>query len=275
MILECWCIVRWHHSYDCWAYIHRHLHQGRKMYLKVCTDHNTVFIVFFRQTLDRAAGENLMTLRNGKAAGPDEIPAEAIKADRETATNMLHSLFSKIWEKEEVPAQWKEGIVIMLPNKRDLRDCKNYRGIMLLSRQSAQQSSVGEDERGSRPQALRSAGWLPQKQIMYGPDRQSTHYSGAVAGVELPPLHQLHRLWEGLRQCGQRDAVEAAEALRSPGEDHRPYPLYLPGHELQDRSRRPAVRKLRGQDCSPSKVPAVTISLPSGHRLDHEDHHNR
>ena len=45
------------------------------MYLKVCTDHNTVFIVFFRQTLDRAAGENLMTLRNGKAAGPDEIPA--------------------------------------------------------------------------------------------------------------------------------------------------------------------------------------------------------
>ena len=36
-----------------------------------------------------------------------------------------------------------------------------------------------------------------------------------------------------------------------------------------------AVRKLRGQDWSPSRVPAVTISLPSGHRLDHEDHHNR
>nr|KAG5685527.1 hypothetical protein BaRGS_020106 [Batillaria attramentaria] len=59
-----------------------------------------------------------MTLRNGKAAGPDEIPAEAIKADTETAVNMLHSLFSKIWEKEEVPAQWKEGIVIKLPKKR-------------------------------------------------------------------------------------------------------------------------------------------------------------
>ena len=110
---------------------------------------------------------------------------------------------------------------------------------------------------------------------MYGQDRKSTHYSGAVAGVELPPLDQLHRLWEGLRQCGQRDAVEAAEALRIPGEDHRPHPLYLPGHELQDRSRRPAVRKLRGQDWSPSRVPTVTISLPSGHRLGHEDHHNR
>ncbi|KAM9354978.1 androglobin-like [Pholidichthys leucotaenia] len=75
----------------------------------------------------------IMTLRNGKAAEPDEIPAEAIKTDTETAVNMLHSLFSKIWEKEEVPAQWKEGIVIKMPKKGNLRDCSNYRGIMLLS----------------------------------------------------------------------------------------------------------------------------------------------
>ena len=74
-----------------------------------------------------------MTLRSGKAAGPDEISAEAITADIETAVNMLYSLFTKIWEKEEVPAQWKEGIIIKLPKKGDLRDCSNYRGIMLLS----------------------------------------------------------------------------------------------------------------------------------------------
>ena len=47
----------------------------------------------------------IMTLRSGKAAGLDEIAAEAIKADIETAVNMLYSLFSKIWEKDEVPAQ--------------------------------------------------------------------------------------------------------------------------------------------------------------------------
>ena len=46
---------------------------------------------------------------------------------------MLCSLFSKIWEKAEVPAQWKEGIIIKLQKKRDLMDCSNYRGIMLLS----------------------------------------------------------------------------------------------------------------------------------------------
>ena len=60
----------------------------------------------------------IMTPRSGKAAGPDEIPAEAIKADIETAVKMLYSLFSKIWEKEEVPVQWKEGIIIKLQKKK-------------------------------------------------------------------------------------------------------------------------------------------------------------
>ena len=75
----------------------------------------------------------IMSLKNGKAAGPDEIPAEAIKADMETATNMLYSVFTKIWEMEEIPAEWKERILIKLPKKGDLRDCSNYRGIMLFS----------------------------------------------------------------------------------------------------------------------------------------------
>ena len=48
-------------------------------------------------------------------------------------TSVLHSLFSKIWEKEEVLAVWREGIMIKLPKKGILRDCNNYRGIMLLS----------------------------------------------------------------------------------------------------------------------------------------------
>ena len=51
----------------------------------------------------------------------------------ETSVHMLHSLFSKIWEKEEIPAQWKEGLIIKLPKKGDLRNCGNYRGTMLLS----------------------------------------------------------------------------------------------------------------------------------------------
>ena len=185
----------------------------------------------------------IMTLRSGKAAGPDEIPAEAIKADMETVTNMLHSLFSKIWEKEEVPAQWKGGIVIKLSKKGNLRDCNNYRGIMLLSVPDKVLNRVLlERMKEAVDPKLRDqqAGFRRTR-----PLRQFTHHSRAVADVELPSLHQLHTLWEGLRQCGQRDAVEAAEALRSPGEDHRPHPPYLPGHELQDRSRRQRASRSR------------------------------
>ncbi|XP_076452167.1 uncharacterized protein LOC143287768 [Babylonia areolata] len=72
-------------------------------------------------------------LRNGKAAGPDDIPAEALKADLETTVEMLYPLFEKIWEEEEVPADWKEGYLIKLPKKGDLSNCANYRGITLLS----------------------------------------------------------------------------------------------------------------------------------------------
>ena len=66
------------------------------------------------------------------------------------------------------------------------------------ARQSAQQNHVGEGKVGSRPQALRPAGRLPQKQIMRRPYCQPTHHSGAVDSVELHPLHQFHCLREGL-----------------------------------------------------------------------------
>ena len=72
-------------------------------------------------------------LKNGKAAGPDGIPSEAIKADINTSTKMLYELFGKIWETNEIPDDWKEGCLIKLPKKGDLKECKNWRGIMLLS----------------------------------------------------------------------------------------------------------------------------------------------
>ncbi|KAI0238124.1 hypothetical protein LSAT2_011227 [Lamellibrachia satsuma] len=47
---------------------------------------------------------------------------------------MLYSLFEEIWEKEEIPAEWKEDYLIKIPKKGDLNRCDNYRGITLLRR---------------------------------------------------------------------------------------------------------------------------------------------
>ena len=72
-------------------------------------------------------------LKTGKAPGPDEIPAEAIKADVETFIAMLYDLIGKISDTDEIPIGWKEGYLVKIPKRGDLQECKNYRGIMLLS----------------------------------------------------------------------------------------------------------------------------------------------
>ncbi|CAH8462351.1 unnamed protein product [Schistosoma mattheei] len=72
-------------------------------------------------------------IKSGKAAGPDNIPAEALKADVAATARILHILFSKIWDEEQVPTDWKEGLLIKIPKKGDLSKCDNYRGITLLS----------------------------------------------------------------------------------------------------------------------------------------------
>ena len=38
-----------------------------------------------------------------------------------------------MWGKEEIPAEWKEGYLVKIPKKDDLRRCDNFRGITLLS----------------------------------------------------------------------------------------------------------------------------------------------
>src|ERR1700729_3495508 len=52
----------------------------------------------------------ILLLRSGKATGPDGIPAEALKADIDTSTEILHNLLAKIWVKEEIPTNGERAI---------------------------------------------------------------------------------------------------------------------------------------------------------------------
>lgn len=49
------------------------------------------------------------TVPSNKSAGPDSIPAEALKADVKGSVELLHPFYNKIWEEEKVPTKWKEG----------------------------------------------------------------------------------------------------------------------------------------------------------------------
>jgi hypothetical protein len=45
---------------------------------------------------------------------------------------MLYSLLKKIWIEEKIPEKWEEGLIVKIL-KKDLSNCNNWRGIILLS----------------------------------------------------------------------------------------------------------------------------------------------
>jgi hypothetical protein len=72
-------------------------------------------------------------LKTYKSLGTDQIPAELVKAGGGTLYSEIHKLICCIWNKEELPQQWKESIIIPIHKKDDKTECNNYQGISLLS----------------------------------------------------------------------------------------------------------------------------------------------
>jgi hypothetical protein len=62
----------------------------------------------------------------------DQISAELIKAGGRTVHCEIHKFIISIWNKEELPEEWKESITVPIYKKGDETDCNNYRGISLL-----------------------------------------------------------------------------------------------------------------------------------------------
>ena len=71
-------------------------------------------------------------LESNKSPGNDQIPAELIKAGGRTIRSQIHKLIVSIWNKEELPEEWKESIIVPIYKKGDKTDCNNYWGIPLL-----------------------------------------------------------------------------------------------------------------------------------------------
>jgi hypothetical protein len=55
-----------------------------------------------------------------------------IKAGDRAICCEIHKLINAIWNKEELPGEWKDLIIVPIHKKGDKTDCNNYRGITLL-----------------------------------------------------------------------------------------------------------------------------------------------
>ena len=73
-------------------------------------------------------------MKCGKAVGSDEIPVEVWKCLRQLGVVTLCKLFNKIMTTECIPSAWRNSILVpIFKEKGDVQECKNYRGIKLLT----------------------------------------------------------------------------------------------------------------------------------------------
>ena len=78
----------------------------------------------------------VQSLKKGKSAGVDNIPAELVQTGGEDVITVLTTIYDKIWQTEEWPTPWTQSLVITLPKKGNLQQCQNYRTTSLISHPS-------------------------------------------------------------------------------------------------------------------------------------------
>jgi hypothetical protein len=68
-------------------------------------------------------------LKKYKSPSRDQIPAELTQAGGEMLLSAIHKLVNSVWNKEELPDQWKGSIIGPVHKNGVKTDCNNYCGI--------------------------------------------------------------------------------------------------------------------------------------------------
>jgi len=72
-------------------------------------------------------------VKTHKSPGTDQSTIELFIAESRTIRCEIQQLINSIWNKEELPEEWKESIIGPIYKKGDKTDRSNYRGISRLS----------------------------------------------------------------------------------------------------------------------------------------------
>ena len=75
----------------------------------------------------------LRSLKDGRATGPDELPAEALKALDEHNIEIITSLCNIIYNSGMIPTEMKHSVFITLSKKPKAMICTEFRTISLMS----------------------------------------------------------------------------------------------------------------------------------------------
>ena len=72
-------------------------------------------------------------LKNRKAPGICGITGEMLNAGGDVVVQWLKRIFCVAWGSGTVPADWRKAQIVLVHKKGSRTQCKNYRGISLLS----------------------------------------------------------------------------------------------------------------------------------------------
>jgi hypothetical protein len=72
-------------------------------------------------------------LKSNRAPGPDNITGELIKNGGCTLKRRIYKQMLNIWNCEQIPEEWPEGVICPIFKKGDHKECNNYRPITLLN----------------------------------------------------------------------------------------------------------------------------------------------
>uniref|UniRef100_A0A8D8VTC7 Craniofacial development protein 2 n=1 Tax=Cacopsylla melanoneura TaxID=428564 RepID=A0A8D8VTC7_9HEMI len=72
-------------------------------------------------------------LKQGKAAGPDQILSEFFKLFDDISIKWITQIFNRIYDTGKLPKDWLKSEFITLPKKPCAKQCKDYRTISLMS----------------------------------------------------------------------------------------------------------------------------------------------
>ena len=75
----------------------------------------------------------LKSMKDGKATGPDELPAEALKALDEHNIEIITSLCNIVYNSGMIPTEMKHSVFITLSKKSKAMICTEFRTISLMS----------------------------------------------------------------------------------------------------------------------------------------------
>ena len=124
----------------------------------------------------------LRSMANGKAMGPDELPAGLLKLGLSDSSHEVLLAFRCIivvvWMTGEVPQEWKD---ITIKVKKDWSECRNYRALSLVTHAGKVLLKLV----GNRlDDFCEEAGFLPEKQFGFRPQRSTTNMMSVVSKLQ-------------------------------------------------------------------------------------------